>query len=313
MHTHHSHSGDYVSHAHDPLEDMVDSYIAKGFKTLCLTEHMPRSESRFLYPEELDKSYTTNNLFNDFDRYLAHAKELKERHKDKIDIIIGFEIEGINEDHINLAAKLIKDPRIDISVGSVHFTHEVPIDFSKELWIDAKRASKGGLTRSLYKSYFELQSKIIDLQPTIIGHFDLIRLCQPKDDYDETTSRPTNDVDIEQEWPEVWEVIVDNIRKVVHYGGLFELNSSAIRKGWDEPYPRRDIAKAIIELGGKFCLSDDAHALSQIGLNYHNVLKYAKELNIPNLYHVETTNDGIKLISDTIEEIEKSLFWSNSN
>ncbi|KAI5959905.1 uncharacterized protein KGF55_005137 [Candida pseudojiufengensis] len=310
MHTHHSHSGDYVSHANDPLEDMVNLYIKKGFKTLCLTEHMPRIDSKFLYPEELDKSYTSQNLFEDFHKYLNHAQELKIRHKEKIDIIVGFEIEGINQDHINLASRLIDDPKLEMSVGSVHFVHEIPIDFSEDLWVSAKQASLGGSTRSLYKSYFELQSKIIDLKPTVIGHFDLIRLCQPQDDYDETTNKLTKQVNIKSDWPEVWELILNNIIKVIKYGGLIELNSSAIRKGWDVPYPQKDIAEAIVEAGGKFCLSDDAHALSQIGLNYHRVLSYAKDLGIKKLYHVESTDDGIKIVSDTIEKIESSPFWN---
>lgn len=136
-----------------------------------------------------------------------------------------------------------------MSVGSVHYVHGIPIDFSKDLWVSAKTASKGGLTRSLYKDYFELVSNVIDLKPQVVGHFDLIRLCQPDDDFDDSTNKLTKDVRIKDDWPEVWGVIISTIKKAGSYGAMFELNSAAIRKGWDCPYPKSDLVQAIIEYG----------------------------------------------------------------
>ncbi|KAI3406609.1 hypothetical protein KGF56_000741 [Candida oxycetoniae] len=309
MHTHHSHSGDYISHAKDHLESMIAKYIEMGFKSVCLTEHMPRLSNNFLYPEELDKSYTIENLQKDFLSYIDHAERVQKLHHSSLPILLGFEIEGINEEHIKHSLQLIKHPKIQMSVGSVHFVHEIPIDFSSDLWMQAKSKSGKGLTRSLYKDYFDLQSRVLDLEPNVVGHFDLIRLCQPADDFDETTNKLTIEVDIEKDWPEVWQVISNNIMKIVKYGGLFELNSSAIRKGWKSPYPQWDIAKRIVDLNGKFCLSDDAHACSQIGFGYDKVLQYAKDLGLTKLYHLEACDGAIKCVPETIETIEKTTFW----
>ncbi|CAK9442353.1 uncharacterized protein LODBEIA_P60960 [Lodderomyces beijingensis] len=307
MHTHHSHSGDYISHAHDTLEAMVNKYVESGFTTLCLTEHMPRLQDRFLYPEETEKGYSVENLNRDFEQYLAHAERLRIQHRDKIVIVVGLETEAINEQHIEYSRQLLQNPVIKMSVGSVHFVHEIPIDFSAELWLEAKRKSKNGLTRSLYKDYFELQSKVLDLKPTVVGHFDLIRLCQPQDDFDETTGKLTKDVDIQSDWPEVWDVIKQNITKVVDYDGLFELNSSAIRKGWDTPYPKSDIASMISRQGGKFCLSDDAHACSQVGLNYGKTLQYAKYLQQSALWRLNANGEAESVNLDTMMETMKNL------
>ena len=83
----------------------------------------------------------------------------------------------------------------------------------------------------MYNDYFELQYKVItQLKPTVVGHFDLIRLLQPEDDIDPTTGKLTKDVNLEIDWPDIWQLVIRNIKFVKLYGGLFELNSSALRK-----------------------------------------------------------------------------------
>lgn len=51
--TMHSHSGQFCpGHAKDQLEDIVKHAISVGYKTMGLTEHMPRFDLDDLYPEE---------------------------------------------------------------------------------------------------------------------------------------------------------------------------------------------------------------------------------------------------------------------
>lgn len=75
------------------------------------------------------------------------------------------------------------------------------------------------------------------LQPEVVGHWDLVRLfCG---DYTRGL----------REYGEgVWERCVRNADAVVGYGGLVEINGAAVRKGWDTPYPRRDV----MEVGYSF-------------------------------------------------------------
>lgn len=52
--TMHSHSGQFCpGHAVDQLEDILKHAISIGYKTIGLTEHMPRYHERDLYPEEV--------------------------------------------------------------------------------------------------------------------------------------------------------------------------------------------------------------------------------------------------------------------
>jgi histidinol-phosphatase (PHP family) len=52
--TMHSHSGQFCpGHAKDQLEDIILHAIKIGYKTIGLTEHMPRTDPADLYPEEV--------------------------------------------------------------------------------------------------------------------------------------------------------------------------------------------------------------------------------------------------------------------
>lgn len=299
MHSHHSHSGDYVSHAHGSLEDMVATARRRGFSHFCLTEHMPRYNHAYLYPEELDKNYTTATLHDVFERYLEHARRIQANSKD-LHILVGFEVEGVDVPHIEHARGYL--PRFDMCVGSVHYVNGIPIDFDQSLWFKARDSC--GSTRLLYQAYFDLQHKVLQaLHPNVVGHFDLIRLFDP----DAST------VSIRHDWPEVWDAIVRNIDCVVEYGGLFELNSSAIRKGWSTPYPQLDICHEIFARGGRFCLSDDSHTVDQVGLNYHKVWDYVKSLGLSTIYYLDLDGKETVVRAASVGDLSMSDFWSQYN
>ena len=61
--TMHSHSGEFCpGHAVDQLEASIQHAISIGFKTMGLSEHMPRYEERDLYPEEVSTVKTTRKM-----------------------------------------------------------------------------------------------------------------------------------------------------------------------------------------------------------------------------------------------------------
>lgn len=314
MHSHHSHSGDYVAHATDTLEAIVSRAEEMGFSAYCLTEHMPRLDDRFLYPEERDREYTTDVLEQNFGAFLRHAVRLQKAYsaRNGMQVLVGFEIEGLDQNHIAYARKLLDDPNgVNMAVGSVHYVHEIPIDFNSELWLAAQQKTAEKTARALYRDYYALQNQVIEgLKPSVVGHFDLIRLFAPAGQTDPTTGKTIADIDVQKDWPEVWDQIVANIRKVVEYGGLFELNAAAIRKGWALPYPQADVGREIARLGGRFCLSDDAHSVAQVGLNYAPMWKYVKDvLQLESVFYLALEGEKTVVRSVTVEEASKSVFW----
>ncbi|KAJ9624953.1 hypothetical protein H2203_004904 [Taxawa tesnikishii (nom. ined.)] len=205
--SHHSHSGQFCGHASNTLEEMVQRAISLRMASFALTEHMPRSESSDLYPEEISAGQTGPGLFQLFDAFVTEAKRLRERYRPQIQILIGFEGEWIRPSFAGVMGDLMGRYEFDFFVGSVHHVHGVPIDFDHEMYYKARDIS-GGSDEALYRDYFDAQYAMLKaLKPPVVGHFDLIRL---KSDDPE---RSFETVD------EAWTRILRNLEFVASYGG----------------------------------------------------------------------------------------------
>jgi histidinol-phosphatase (PHP family) len=75
-------------------------------------------------------------------------------------------------------------------------------------------------------------------------------------------------------------------------------------------------------MGGRFTLSDDAHAAAQVGLNYHRIVEYAESLGMTELYYLEKLPMG-EIAVDVLdacavrrvglEEVRQEKFWELSS
>lgn len=278
MHSHHSHSGDFCQHASGTLEEMLEAAISAGHKVFCLTEHMPRLDSGHLYPEEVTSNTSVQDLADTFDRYYHRAKEAQVAYKDRIQVVVGFETESITPQYYDYVNQLKNKYDFDMIVGSVHHVHEVPIDYSREAFDKCIELNKSNPTvEGVFSTYFDAQyDMLVQNKPEVVGHFDLIRLMAPP----EYQTKPLKDD------ADVWKKVVRNVRQAVNQGSLFEINSAAIRKGWETPYPARDVAELIIEEGGKFCLSDDSHTTQHVAQNYPKCFDYLRSLGVTEVSYV---------------------------
>ena len=248
--SHHSHSGEFCGHATGKLEEMVQTAISKKMLVYALTEHMPRDLEDF-YPEEVRPSISTyhplsqtenhsiqiedhpdaESLVRLMDNFYYEATRLKAKYGENIDLLVGFESEWIRSSSLKLIQDLLRKYDWDMFVGSVHHVNTVPIDFSRELYEDARKRS-GGSDESLFEDYFDAQYEMMKAtSPPIVGHFDVIRLL---------SDNPNASL---KQWEGVWNRIERNLQLVSEYGGVLELNSSALRKGLYEPYPQVEICQ----------------------------------------------------------------------
>ncbi|KID99558.1 histidinol-phosphatase, partial [Metarhizium majus ARSEF 297] len=273
----HSHSGQFCpGHAVDQLEGIIQHAIALGFKTMGLSEHMPRYEERDLYPEERDcPRESLQALPPRHEAYLVEAQRLQAKYAQQIHILIGFEAEFIRPSFAPLVRDLALPACVDYFIGSVHHVHGIPIDYDAATYAAAVRAA-GGSEERLYQDYYDLQHEmLLALRPRIVGHFDLIRL---------KSADPGRDV---RQWKGVWDRVLRNLKVVKDQGGWLELNTAALRKGLDEPYPCRVISEEWIKMGGEFTMSDDSHGIAQVGTNYSRGLSYLERLGVRNLWTFE--------------------------
>ena len=147
------------------------------------------------------------------------------------------EIDWIRPESKVWIGSLLSRHQLDIFVGSVHHVYGIPIDFDPETYAAAlsrssERARDLNATNEelLFADYFDAQLEMLQaLKPPIVGHFDLIRLL---------SSMPDASLKI---YSRVWRKILRNLLFVTEYGGLLEINGSALRKGLKEPYPNSEI------------------------------------------------------------------------
>ncbi|KAK4240897.1 Polymerase/histidinol phosphatase-like protein [Achaetomium macrosporum] len=321
--TMHSHSGQFCpGHAKDQLEDIILHAIKVGYKTIGLTEHMPRTALSDLYPEELlpspEKSLAA--LAPRHEAYLAEAARLQTKYASQIHVLVGFEGEWIRPAYASLIRSLAAHPAVDYFVGSLHHARGVPIDFDAAMYAQAVAAC-GGTEEALWAVYLDEQFAMLrEVRPRVVGHFDLPRLfsrCIGRSaagggDGNAGESKKIKSL---KEWKGVWERVVRNLEFVMGYEGWLECNTSGLRKGLDEAYPSREIAEEWVRMGGRFTFSDDSHGTAQVATNYHRGLDYLEGLGVRELWALErrpgTGGEGRKAEvverSVTIDEFRASL------
>jgi len=272
-----------------------------------------------LKPADLESAYLA---------FLEEAIRLRGLYADRISLLIGLETDYITDLDLSHTSQLLnRRTDIDYIVGSVHHVNGVSIDFDRPTWIrailtvvDGKHGSTmdvspnsgtvslpevegaGGIPpmedlRIFLLAYFDAQyDMLVRLQPEVMGHIDLCLLWTPE-------------ISLQGEGMEpVWDKVRRNVEYVVSYGGLFEANAAAIRKGWKSSYPNPDILKVggsdsvtseltlqlIMELGGRLCLSDDSHGVSYVGLNYLKMKQYLVDQGVNAVWYLVPTSSALE-------------------
>ncbi|CAR30569.1 histidinol-phosphatase [Lachancea thermotolerans CBS 6340] len=329
MHSHHSHSIDYVAHGVDSLEDIVARAVKMQFKLYCLTEHMPRLDPKYLYPEEITGKSDADlkALQEKFRGFLEHASEIKGRGY-ATKFIIGTEVEGCDTRHIAYAKELMKQNSgvLQFCIGSMHHVNGVPIDFDQREWLRALEFAGNNLKR-LVIDYFEQQFVMIsELRPLVVGHFDLFRLYCSKEVFIDSTSGQkvehthpaavcAAEVSFIDLWPEIKMLALRNIKLIASYGGLIEINTSGLRKKLRDPYPGREFAMLAKSVEGtRFVLSDDAHGVAHVGVCYNQALYYIDSvIQLDRLHFIEDAGGVLSVNSLSVEDLKRQPFWDSYN
>lgn len=247
---HGGHSGQFCCHAENSLEEIIQTYIGKGFKTIGITEHMPMPADEFLYPDEISLGLTARDLSDRFSLYFEELNRLQQVYKKKIRIYKGFETEAVTG-AIDLAGRLIRKYRPDYIVGSVHHVQDRCFDYSKENYEAIARDL--GSKKAMYLAYFDAQYEMIEaLHPFVVGHFDIIRI------YDD-------DWEIRLEQPEIRQRIRRNLELIQDLGLVLDYNLRPLSRGEKAPYLAPPILDQAKKLGIQVIPGDDAHNISQAG------------------------------------------------
>ncbi len=258
---HGGHSSAYCDHAADSLRDILDAAIAAGYHSFGVSEHAPRSEARFLYPNEHELGWTLEKTISDFDQYMIDLPAIAAEYADRLDVICGFEAEVVPastyvEKMLDFRRRSRPNgkPLFDFFVGSVHFVNEIQIDGEVEDWVKAMEACGG--PEALATAYYDEIATMVDaLKPDVVGHLDLIKrnvLLAGIEGWTLQTAKARAAAD------RALEAIKAN-------DGILDLNTAGWRKGLGEPYPAPWIIERAVKMDVSFCFGDDSHRISHVG------------------------------------------------
>ncbi len=235
------------NHAQGEMEDYVLKAIELGINTFGFSEHAPMKDFEDGYRLVLEKQ----------DFYQNSVLSLKEKYKDKIEILLGYEVDYIEGDY--LLDGIVNAP-VDYLIGSVHYLDSWGFDNPEFIGEYKKRDID-----VIWEEYFKaMQSMARSGKFDIVGHFDLMKVFNflPKKN--------------------MKELCFEALKEIKKADMVIELNSSGLRKEVKEQYPSKDILKLAFELKIPITFGSDAHNIEQIGIYYDKVLEIAQNVGYEN-------------------------------
>ena len=229
------------NHATGNLKEYIQKAIEKEIKIFGFADHAPM---------EFDKKYRMS--FEDMKNYENSINSLKNEYKDKIKILLGYEVDFTPKKYLD---KRVLNANVDYLIGSVHFLDNWGFDnpeFIKE-W-------KNRDIDDVYKEYFKYVEEMINSKLfQIIGHIDLIKVFgfKPK--------TPIKD-------------LIKNVIKAIKKTNMVvEINTAGLRKPVKEIYPSTEILSLLADNNINITFSSDAHAPEQVGFKIKEAINLAKD------------------------------------
>jgi len=244
-------------HNHTPLckhatgspKEFIKKAIEKGIKIYGFTDHAPM---------EFDYEYRMN--FDEMEKYENTIKDLKDKYKDKIEILLGYEV-----DFTPFVDKRVLERKVDYLIGSVHFLDNWGFDNPEFI----KEWEKRDID-DVYKEYF---SKIEDMANSklfnIVGHFDLVKVFghKPK--------------------ANIKDLAKNALKAIKKANMIVEINTAGLRKPIKEAYPSDELLDVILNENIDITLSSDAHSPEQVGYKINETMKKLKKLGVNELTYLK--------------------------
>ena len=212
---------------------MILAAIDRGLTTIGISEHgYTAFDGRYCL--SLEKT----------EEYKAEMLRLKEKYSDKIQVLLGIELDALSD---------LDTTDYDYVIGSAHYVkccgRYFSIDESSVEFEQICRECFGGDYYAFAEEYFKTVATLANRKIDLVGHVDLItKFNEANRLFDMTHPRYLN-------------AAKGAIDALLPLKIPFEINTGAISRGYrTEPYPTHPLLDYIKEKGGTLILSSDAHA-----------------------------------------------------
>ncbi len=257
---HGGHSGEFCEHATGTLRAILDAAVAAELSAYGVTEHAPRSDSRFLYDSERAKGYDVERLGREFEAYSHESLRLQRQMRSSLKVVRGFETEAVpSSSYVESMLALRREHKFDYLVGSVHHVCDISIDESPQHFREAVAACNG-LEPFMERYYRLVEEMIRGLRPEIVAHLDLPKLHAPRG--------------ADLCMPTVQRAAEAAIEAAKSHNCILDLNTAGWRKGLPDPFPSPWLVRLAAEAGVPFCFGDDSHGASQVGYGLKRARQY---------------------------------------
>jgi histidinol-phosphatase (PHP family) len=243
-HIHSTHSSD----ARSSVDELCESAIEYGLHGICVTDHI-----------EFDEAESGYGYF-DYDAYIADVLRCRKKYGDKLVIKTGVEVTYQTEYERDIW-QFLKDYEFDFILGSVHMIGHTSL-------LDPDYFT-GKTEEEAYRLYWREVLAMVDSGLfQYIGHLDYIKRPRPQE---------YGPFDFQRWAPQITEIV----RRIIESGAIPEVNTSALRMGFAEPYPSWRILRLYKSLGGtRVVLGSDAHSYYRVGWEFREVAAELSRLGL---------------------------------
>ena len=144
----------------------------------------------------------------------------------------------------------------DYVIASCHLLGGFSVDNTPDE-AEALAKSFGGAPAAA-EAYYRRVASIAQIEEAdIVGHFDLLTKFNERRPLYDTAARVYRDAAF---------AAMETLSKA---GKIFEINTGAISRGWrTAPYPAPELLRHLNTLGGRICISSDAHRASHMAFGF---------------------------------------------
>ena len=233
------------NHATGSVDDYIEKAIELGINEYGFSCHAPMNYDP-KYRMKLEEKATYEKWIND----------AKEKYKDKIKVLLAYEVDYLN----GYVLEEILNSKVDYLIGSVHFLQN-----KNELWGFDNPEFIGVYASvdidKVWTDYFDaIKSMAKTNSFDIVGHLDLIKVFR---------FLPKKDIRI---------IAKEALKEIKKSNMVLEINPAGLRKPISETYPSRQLLEEAYSLGIEITFGSDAHSVEHIGFGYEDSINLAKEI-----------------------------------
>ncbi|MFY9089816.1 histidinol-phosphatase HisJ [Arcobacter aquimarinus] len=237
------------NHATGSVDEYIQKAIELGIDQYGFSDHAPMN-----YDPKYRMDISQREIYENW------VLEAKEKYKDKIKILLAYEVDYLD----GYLLDEILNAKVDYLIGSVHFLKN-----KSDMWgFDNPEFIGIYQSKDIDTIWIEYFDAIKSMAKTglfdIVGHLDLIKVFK---------FLPKKDVRL---------IAKDALLEIKKSNMILEINPAGLRKPINETYPSKLLLEQAYELGINITFGSDAHSVEQVGFKYEEAVALAKEIGYKN-------------------------------